>query len=138
MSTVAVIGAGAWGTALAQMLATDGREVLLWAREPELAEEINARHTNSLFLPSAALAPTIRATSELADTAGHDILLLVTPAQHLATTMTQLPAFPRDLVLCAKGIEVEEQVSTRSPSPHSPASVSRCAPSAAPNRCISA
>ena len=107
MSTVAVIGAGAWGTALAQMLAADGREVLLWAREPELAEEINARHTNSLFLPSAALAPTIRATSELADTAGHDILLLVTPAQHLATTMTQLPAFPRDLVLCAKGIEAE-------------------------------
>ena len=107
MSGIGVIGAGAWGTALAQMLAANGREVLLWAREPELADEINDFRTNSLFLPSAALAPTIRATSSLADAAGCDVLLLVTPAQHLAATMAQLPAFPRDLVLCAKGIEAE-------------------------------
>jgi glycerol-3-phosphate dehydrogenase (NAD(P)+) len=107
VTRIAVIGAGAWGSALAQMLAADGSEVLLWAREPELAEEINARQTNTLFLPSAALAPTIRATSDLTDAAGHDILLLVTPAQHLAVTMAQLPAFPRDLVLCSKGIEAE-------------------------------
>ncbi|MEY4721484.1 MAG: hypothetical protein RIQ46_1209, partial [Pseudomonadota bacterium] len=52
----AVIGAGAWGTALAQALASDGSEVLLWAREPELVDEINSAHTNSLFLPSANLA----------------------------------------------------------------------------------
>ena len=102
-----MIGAGAWGTALAQMLAADGREVLLWAREPELAEEINGRRSNSLFLPSATLAPTIRATNALADASGCEILLLVTPAQHLAATMAQLPAFPRDLVLCAKGIEAK-------------------------------
>ncbi len=100
-----MIGAGAWGTALAQMLAADGREVLLWAREPELVDEINTRHSNSLFLPSARLAPTISATSELAEVAGSAILLLVTPAQHLAATMAQLPAFPRDLVLCNKGID---------------------------------
>ena len=68
--SIGVIGAGAWGTALAQMLAADGREVLLWAREPELADEINDLRTNSLFLPSATLAPTIRATSALADCAG--------------------------------------------------------------------
>ena len=60
---IAVIGAGAWGTALAQMLAADGRDVLLWALEPELAGEINTRHANTLYLPSATLAPTIRATS---------------------------------------------------------------------------
>jgi glycerol-3-phosphate dehydrogenase (NAD(P)+) len=89
------------------MLAADGREVLLWAREPELADEINARHTNSLFLPAVELAPSIRAASNLADTAGCDILLLVTPAQHLAATLAQMPAFPRDLVLCAKGIEAD-------------------------------
>ena len=107
---VGVIGAGAWGTALAQMLAADGRDVLLWAREPELVEEINARHTNSLFLPSARLAPAIRATGDLAETAACEALLLVTPAQHLAATLAQMPIpspskGPRELVLCAKGIE---------------------------------
>jgi glycerol-3-phosphate dehydrogenase (NAD(P)+) len=105
VSQVGVIGAGAWGTALAQMLAADGREVVLWAFEPELAEEINSRHTNSMFLPSAALAPTIRATSRLADAGECDILLLVTPAQHLSAIVGRIPALPRDLVLCAKGIE---------------------------------
>ena len=99
MSQIGVIGAGAWGTALAQMLATDGREVLLWALEPELAEEINSRHTNSIFLPTAALAPTIRATARLDDAASCEVLLLVTPAQHLAATMARMSAFPRDMVL---------------------------------------
>jgi len=102
---IGVIGAGAWGTALAQLLAWNGTEVLLWAREPELVEEINSARTNSLFLPSAQLAPTIRATGDLAHTAHCDVLLLVTPAQHLGAVLAGLPAFPRDLVLCAKGIE---------------------------------
>ncbi|HWK40999.1 MAG TPA: NAD(P)H-dependent glycerol-3-phosphate dehydrogenase [Croceibacterium sp.] len=104
-TTVGVAGAGAWGTALAQMLASDGRDVILWAFEPELVEEINAHHTNSLFLPGATLAPTIRATSDLADVAACDVLLLVTPAQHLARIMGAMPALPRDLVLCSKGID---------------------------------
>jgi glycerol-3-phosphate dehydrogenase (NAD(P)+) len=102
---IGVIGAGAWGTALAQMLAGDGREVLLWALEPELVGEINERRTNSLFLPSATLAPSIRATGDLGQAARCDTLLLVTPAQHLGATLAQMPAFPQDLVLCAKGIE---------------------------------
>jgi len=58
--TIGVIGAGAWGTALAQAMASDGSDVLIWAREAELVEEINARHTNSMFLPSATLAPSMR------------------------------------------------------------------------------
>jgi glycerol-3-phosphate dehydrogenase (NAD(P)+) len=102
---VAVLGAGAWGTALAQMLASDGREVLLWAREGELVDEINAARTNSLFLPSASLAPSIRATGDLLEVAGVDILLVVTPAQHMAAVLGAMPAHPRDLVLCSKGIE---------------------------------
>ncbi len=102
---IGVLGAGAWGTALAQMLASDGREVLLWAREPELIDEINAAHTNSLFLPSATLAQTIRATGDLADMAPLDALLVVTPAQHMAAVLGAMPAHPRDLVLCSKGIE---------------------------------
>ena len=103
--SIGVIGAGAWGTALAQVLASDGSEVLLWAREAELVAEINAARTNSLYLPSASLAPTIRATSDLAELAPLPALLVVTPAQHLARVLAGLPAAPRDLVLCAKGIE---------------------------------
>lgn len=102
---IGVIGAGAWGTALAQVMASDGSEVLLWAREAELVAEINTAHTNSLFLPSARLAETVRATGDLADLAAVPVLLVVTPAQHLARVLSGLPDGPRDLVLCSKGIE---------------------------------
>ena len=102
---VGVVGAGAWGTALAQMLASDGRDVLIWALEPDVVEDINANRRNGLYLPSAELAPTIRATSDLADAAQCAMLLLVTPAQHLAAILGQMPRLPRDLVLCSKGIE---------------------------------
>ncbi len=102
---VGVIGAGAWGTALAQVMASDGSDVLIWAREAELVEEINTRHTNSLFLPSATLAPSVRATNTIADLAQVPVLLVVTPAQHLAAVLAGLPDGPRDLVLCSKGIE---------------------------------
>lgn len=102
---VGVIGAGAWGTALAQALAGDGSEVLLWAREAELARHINADRRNPLYLPGAALAESIRATSDLADLASLPVLLAVVPAQFLASVLAGLPGGARDLVLCAKGIE---------------------------------
>ncbi|MBU2341426.1 MAG: NAD(P)-dependent glycerol-3-phosphate dehydrogenase [Alphaproteobacteria bacterium] len=105
MKTVGVLGSGAWGTALAQMLASDGRGVLLWARETELVEEINARRSNTLFLPGAELAPTIRATGDLAEIAALDIALVVTPAQHMGAVLGAMPSHPADLVLCSKGIE---------------------------------
>ncbi len=105
MTTIGVIGAGAWGTALAQAMASDGSPVLLWVRERELVDEINAARTNSLFLPGASLAPTIRATGNLADLAQLPVLLAVVPAQFLAGVLADLPPAPRDLVLCAKGIE---------------------------------
>lgn len=100
-----VVGAGAWGTALAQMLAADGTDVLLWALEDGLAEAINRSHRNALYLPSVTLTHSIRATGNLADLAQCDILLIVTPAQHLGSVLARLPSFPRDLVLCSKGIE---------------------------------
>ncbi|MEQ5788699.1 NAD(P)-dependent glycerol-3-phosphate dehydrogenase [Erythrobacter sp. NFXS35] len=103
--TLGVIGAGAWGTALAQMLSSDGRDVLLWAYEPEVVAAINADHRNPLYLPTAALAPTIRATGDLAEFAGIDTVLAVTPAQVLGKVLAGLPRSPRDLVLCSKGIE---------------------------------
>jgi len=104
-ATIGVIGAGAWGTALAQAMASDGSDVVLWAREAELVDEINRQRTNSLFLPSARLAETVRATSDLAELAELPVLLVVTPAQFLAAVLGGLPPGPRDLVLCAKGIE---------------------------------
>jgi glycerol-3-phosphate dehydrogenase (NAD(P)+) len=106
--TIGVIGAGAWGTALAQMLSSDGRDVLIWALETGVVDEINSAHTNTPYLPSATLAPTIRATSDLADfadVAEIDTVLAVTPAQHLGSILGQLSHVPRDLVLCSKGIE---------------------------------
>ncbi len=102
---VGVLGAGAWGTALAQMVASDGSDVLLWAREAELVDEINGSQRNSIYLPSAELAPTIHATSDLAEAAECDLLLVVTPAQHMGSVLGGMPSHPRDLVLCSKGIE---------------------------------
>jgi glycerol-3-phosphate dehydrogenase (NAD(P)+) len=103
--TVGIVGAGAWGTALAQALASDGSDVLLWAREAQLVEAINRDRRNTLYLPSAALAPTVRATSDLADLAALPVLLVVVPAQFLSAVIAGLPRSDRDLVLCAKGIE---------------------------------
>ncbi len=103
--TVGVIGAGAWGTSLAAMLASDGSAVRLWAREPELVAEINSRRTNTPYLPGITLAASITATGAIADLAELPVLLVVTPAQHLAGVLASLPDRPRDLVLCAKGIE---------------------------------
>ncbi|KLI63413.1 NAD(P)H-dependent glycerol-3-phosphate dehydrogenase [Aurantiacibacter marinus] len=103
--SIGVVGAGAWGTALAQALASDGRAVKLWALEDGLAEAINATHRNDLYLPSAALSETIEATGELSVMSNCDILLLVTPAQHMGSTLERMNNYPRDLVLCSKGIE---------------------------------
>jgi len=102
---IAVIGAGAWGTALAQMLAADGTPVLLWARSAELAACINAQHRNEPYLPSATLSASVHATSDLGEAAACTMALIVTPAQHLAEVMRAMPSHPQDLVLCAKGIE---------------------------------
>jgi glycerol-3-phosphate dehydrogenase (NAD(P)+) len=102
---IGVIGAGAWGTALAQMLSCDGTPVVLWAYESEVVAAINETRTNPLYLPSASLAPTIRATGDLAALEGCEIVLVVTPAQVLGTVLAGLARPPRDLVLCSKGID---------------------------------
>lgn len=99
-----VIGAGAWGTALAQVLAAGGQEVLLWALEGEVVDAINATHANPLYLPGTPLHTGIRATSAMTDLAGCEMLLVVTPAQHLRSALAQAP-IATPLVLCSKGIE---------------------------------
>ena len=65
MTRAAVVGAGSWGTTLANLLCGRGDGVTLWAYEPEVAEEINRRHRNDLFLPDAPLLPALRATNDL-------------------------------------------------------------------------
>jgi len=105
---IGIVGGGAWGTALATVADRAGREALIWAREPEVVDDINARHVNSLFLPDIALEPAIRATGALADLAGHDALLLVTPAQALRAVAGELRphlANGKPLVICSKGLE---------------------------------
>lgn len=110
MRTLAVIGAGAWGTALAMAVRRAGRDVVLWAREPEVVAQIRGDGENATFLPGIALDPAIRAGDDLeACAADADALLLAVPAQHLRTVAGKLePVLPADapLVVCAKGIEM--------------------------------
>jgi glycerol-3-phosphate dehydrogenase (NAD(P)+) len=108
LDSIAVIGAGAWGTALAQTLVQSGRTVTLWARESETVADINDRHVNRTFLPGVALDEKLRATQSLAACASADAILLVCPAQHVRAVTKDLAPHVRPgqpLVICAKGIE---------------------------------
>lgn len=103
-----VIGAGAWGTALAQVCARAGLDVTLQAREPEVVDSITARRVNEAFLPGVTLEDAIRPTRDLKDLADCDLILAVPPAQHLRATLEAFrdaadPGTP--VVLCSKGIE---------------------------------
>ena len=108
MRTIGILGAGSWGTALAQAARRAGRETLLWARDAELAAAIVRDGRNGRYLPDIALDPGIRPTGELAEAAAAEVLLLVVPAQHLRALAARLaPLVPagRPLVVCCKGIE---------------------------------
>jgi len=102
---IGIVGAGAWGTALAQTIAAEGAETLIWAREAEVVDSITTSHENRLFLPGIPLSPTLRATQNLAELTHCHAFLVVTPAQHLRAVVSALPAGGQPLVLCAKGIE---------------------------------
>jgi glycerol-3-phosphate dehydrogenase (NAD(P)+) len=102
---IGVIGGGAWGTALAQVAAVAGRETLLWALENDVVDAINVRHQNPVYLTGVPLDAAIRATSDLNDLGDCDAWLVVTPAQHMRSVLSQAPRCDAPLVLCAKGIE---------------------------------
>lgn len=108
--TVAVMGAGAWGTALAKVLAEAGGQVRLWARRPELADQINATRYNLDYLPGALLPPGVQATADPSEALqGVSTVLLGVPAQTLRTNLEQwAPLLSEDatLVSLAKGIEL--------------------------------
>jgi glycerol-3-phosphate dehydrogenase (NAD(P)+) len=106
--TVGVIGAGAWGTALAQVAARAGREVVLWARESEVVESIRGHRENSLFLPGVELDRSIEVTGHIEALTVSDMILAVPPAQHVRTTLAAFAPHARPglpVVLCAKGVE---------------------------------
>lgn len=109
MTNISVIGAGAWGTALAITAKRAGNDVLVWAREEDVVTSINENHINK-FLPSAVLPTDIRATTDMKQAIEFaDVVLLVAPAQFTRSVLTDLkPMWKNDipLVLCAKGIEV--------------------------------
>lgn len=105
---IAVIGGGAWGTALALTAARGGRDVVLWARDGATVEAINGRSENPRHLPGVVLSPGIRATEKFTDIAGADAVVLAIPAQEIRNVATMLTgALMRrvPVVIAAKGIE---------------------------------
>ncbi|MEO9470301.1 NAD(P)H-dependent glycerol-3-phosphate dehydrogenase [Parasphingorhabdus sp.] len=107
---VGVVGAGAWGTALAQVLSAGQDELLLWAREPEVVDQVNDQRENLSFLAGYQLRNNITATTEIGDLAHCDAILLVTPAQHLRNSLEALPTSGAALILCSKGIEADSRL----------------------------
>ncbi|MGX9424353.1 MULTISPECIES: NAD(P)H-dependent glycerol-3-phosphate dehydrogenase [Bradyrhizobium] len=105
--SVGVIGAGAWGTALAAVAARAGRDVVLYARDAAHAAQIQATRTNPR-LPGVPLESSVKVTADIAAAARTDLILVVTPAQHLRAAVMHLA--PRlvaatPVIACAKGIE---------------------------------
>jgi len=107
---VAVIGAGAWGTALAAVAAEAGAKVSLWAREPDVIESIAKTRENKRFLPGAKLSKQIESTGDIAHAlSGADAILLSSPAQHLRAILQTIKPHVKagtPLVVAAKGIEL--------------------------------
>jgi glycerol-3-phosphate dehydrogenase (NAD(P)+) len=105
---VGVIGAGAWGTALALVCARAGRQVRLWAREAEVIEQVRTSRENSLFLPGLRLDDAVEVTGDMAALADCELILAVAPAQHLRGALTAFAPHARaaaPVAVCAKGIE---------------------------------
>lgn len=109
MKRIGVVGAGAWGTALAITAARADSKVTLWAREPEVVASINGRGVNEMFLPGIKLPDTVHAVNDLDAMLTQDALLMVAPAQYVGSTCEGLAAAGLDdslpIVICSKGIE---------------------------------
>jgi glycerol-3-phosphate dehydrogenase (NAD(P)+) len=106
LQSVGIVGAGAWGTALAVTAHRARRDVLIWAYEPKTAADINEKHLNEVYLPGIKLDPAIKATTRLAEVAARDMVLLVTPTQNLREIASELaPHVGKPVVICSKGIE---------------------------------
>lgn len=109
MSKIAVMGAGAWGTTFAKVLADAGSDVMLWARRPDLADEINTEHRNGDYLPGISLPEGVRASASVEEVlAGASQVYLAVPSQSLRSNLEQWgPHLPAEAILVSlmKGVE---------------------------------
>src|ERR1700712_408972 len=107
----AVIGAGAWGTALADLLARNGHDVALWAREPEVVASVNASHENTTFLAGARLDDGVVAHGALANACADAALVLFATPSHvlrgIARDAAPAVAIDATIVVATKGVERE-------------------------------
>ncbi len=109
IKTVGVIGAGAWGTALAQTFARNGLSVNLWSHNPKVTQEINSSKTNNEYLSGVILHDNILATDELKKACHSDVIVLVPPTQHVAEILTKAAGFIASsvsILIASKGIEI--------------------------------
>jgi glycerol-3-phosphate dehydrogenase (NAD(P)+) len=110
MSRVTVLGAGAWGTTMAQVLSDCGNDVLLWGRSPELVQEINGSHTNTKYLGDHVLPDQLKATQKIEQAFAHSsIIVLAIPAQSLRAALTEWKSMiPSEALIVStlKGIEL--------------------------------
>lgn len=110
MTTIGIIGGGAWGTALGQVFALSDKTVTIWAREDDVVSSINQSHENKPFLAGVTLDDKITATNDISIVAKSDVLLVVTPAQYLRASLNDLKLhlnFKTPIVICAKGVEID-------------------------------
>ena len=110
MTKISVIGAGAWGTALAQVYAKAGHQVTLWAREESLSSAMIEINRNTTYLPQIDLDSHLNITSDITEAVQADVILNVIPAQYLRANLKLIAPLLRDnqpVVICAKGIEIE-------------------------------
>lgn len=105
-----VMGSGSWGTAVAKILVDAGNEVTMWARRPELAEQINTEHENRDYLAGIRLPDALTAVSSIPDAlAGRELVVCAVPSQSLRENLTQWREhLPDDAILLslAKGVEI--------------------------------
>ena len=110
MTRVAVMGAGSWGTVFSMILSDGGCDVTLWSRTSDIADEMNASHTNEAYHPGVVFPSTIVSTTDArAALAGSDLVVLAVPAQTLRENLSQwrddIPA-TAVIVSLIKGIEI--------------------------------
>ena len=110
---VTVLGGGSWGTTVAGLAATN-TDTLLWARDPDVADEINDEHRNSRYLEDRALPESLRATSDLAEAAEFaDVLVVGLPTQSIRATLADAAPYVRPWVpvlSLAKGLEIDSRL----------------------------